>query len=224
MDNNGDNNARHIRWRISLSLSISFLGWWKKTYKKKIMCVCVRERERFWGILREKLQWGGKKQNKTRTKFNLRSRIKQRNNAGSWRSSRKKNLTEFSSIVVVVAAGRKKRKTVGVKGDEIRKRKTGVPQKRWTREVEEKAFHRKRGRRRVIAMSAQQQGWWWRREGWGLPWRGTSRGEEQANVCDFNQCVSLTTTTPMKWVSPFNPNHMLFWVFPPFQSWSPSSF
>jgi hypothetical protein len=26
--------------------------------------------------------------------------------------------------------------------------------------------------------------------------------------------VSLTTTTPMKWVSPFNPNHMLFWVFP----------
>jgi len=31
---------------LSLSLSISFLGWWKKTYKKKIMCVCERERER----------------------------------------------------------------------------------------------------------------------------------------------------------------------------------
>jgi len=39
--------------------------------------------------------------------------------------------SKFSSIVVVVVAvARKKRKTVGVKGDEIRKRETGVPQKR----------------------------------------------------------------------------------------------
>jgi hypothetical protein len=76
---------------------------------------------------------GRKKTEQNQTKFNLRSRIKQRNNAGSSRSSRKKKLTEFSSIVVVVvvvAAARKKRKTVGVKGDEIRKRKTDVPQKR----------------------------------------------------------------------------------------------
>jgi hypothetical protein len=80
----------------SLSLSISFLGWWKKTYKKKIMCVCVcvcereREREREREILRDskgKIAMGREKTEQNKTKFNLRSRIKQRNNAGSSGSS-----------------------------------------------------------------------------------------------------------------------------------------
>jgi hypothetical protein len=118
---------------LSLSLNL-FSGVVEENIQEKIMCVCVRERER--EILRDskgKIAMGRKKTEQNQTKFNLRSRIKQRNNAGSSRSSRKKKkkLTEFSSIVVVVvAAARKKRKTVGVKGDEIRKRKTGVPQKR----------------------------------------------------------------------------------------------
>jgi hypothetical protein len=119
----------------SLSLSISFLAWWKKTYKKRL-CVCEREREREREILRDskgKIAMGEEKNRTKKKKFNLRSRIKQRNNAGSTRSSRKKKkkkLTEFSSIVVVVAATRKKGKTVGVKGDEIGKKKTGVHKKR----------------------------------------------------------------------------------------------
>ncbi len=116
---------------LSLSLNL-FSGVAEENIQEKDY-VCVSERER--EILRDskgKIAMGRKKTEQNQTKFNLRSRIKQRNNAGSSRNSRKKKLTEFSSIVVVVAAAaaREKRKTVGVKGDEIRKRKTGVPQKR----------------------------------------------------------------------------------------------
>jgi len=79
-----DNNARHIRWRISLSLSISFLGWWKKTYKKIMcvcVCVCVREREREREILRDskgKFAMGRKKteQNKNKVQSQIENQTK----------------------------------------------------------------------------------------------------------------------------------------------------
>jgi hypothetical protein len=76
------------------------------------------------------LQWGGKKQNKTKQSSISDRESNKETMQEAHEAREKKTLTEFSSIVVVVAAGRKKRKTVGVKGDEIRKRKTGVPQKR----------------------------------------------------------------------------------------------
>jgi hypothetical protein len=67
---------------LSLSQSLFWGGGRKHTRRRLCVCVCERERE----ILRDskgKFAMGGKKQNKTKTKFNLRSRIKQRNNAGS---------------------------------------------------------------------------------------------------------------------------------------------
>ncbi len=118
----------------SLSLSISFLAWWKKTYKKRL-CVCEREREREREILRDskgKIAMGEEK-NRTKKKSSISDRESNKETmqeAHEARGKKKKKLTEFSSIVVVVAATRKKGKTVGVKGDEIGKKKTGVHKKR----------------------------------------------------------------------------------------------
>ncbi len=48
MDNSGDNNARHIRWRISLSLFSGVVeeNIQEKDYVCVCVCVCERERER----------------------------------------------------------------------------------------------------------------------------------------------------------------------------------
>jgi len=72
----------------------------------------VREREREREILRDskgKIAMGRKKTEQNKTKFNLRSRIKQRNNAGSSGSSRRKSLPSFRRLLLLLLLWRGRR-------------------------------------------------------------------------------------------------------------------